>query len=385
MNVLKLYEAISNPDSDVEGKILVLDIANSTAMKESQDEASWLVNYAKLFDGVIQCIPTTGHIVKYLGDGLMIFFSTDRQTDAINSAIKMQEAIDDLVERKVISCACAIGIASGSFKKIPLGESGFDYMGLVVDRAFRLCAAAMPKAIFVDVLTIDAANSTRIQSILGKAAKWKPHQYTGSLESLRLKGFSQPVEYHEVTWSNTRFGAKSVAAKPELSGALAEPQRTLRTLRTPEPEAPKGPATLFGRFGGWTEKEGKISGIVTSEDGMRYFCHRGSVAEGYEISAGDEVIFVAVPTDRPLDAASGILPIGARILAKIVNLSFRNAFLSSDVLAKYGHDNAFHFMSEDEISKFGMGSQCYITLTKGFDNKKAKLSLQCMYLEPVAP
>ncbi len=47
---MNIYDAVMNPDSDAGGTILVLDIADSTKMKEEMDEVSWLGNYAKAFD-----------------------------------------------------------------------------------------------------------------------------------------------------------------------------------------------------------------------------------------------------------------------------------------------------------------------------------------------
>ena len=76
---MNIHDAIMNPESDVEGSIVVLDIADSTAMKEETEEVGWLGNYAKAFDIIVQQIPASGSVVKYLGDGIMIFFRRTRK------------------------------------------------------------------------------------------------------------------------------------------------------------------------------------------------------------------------------------------------------------------------------------------------------------------
>jgi class 3 adenylate cyclase len=379
MSTLKLYDAVMQPETNIDGTILVVDISNSTIMKEEQAEVAWLGNYAKLFDGVLSCVPESGQIVKYLGDGIMIFFGEDRQTDAVNTAIRMQESIDYLIDKNIINCTCSIGIASGSFKKIPIEDDRFDYLGQVVDRAFRLCSAAMPKAIFADADTIVAANATRIHSEVGKAMKWTAREYVGNIASLQLKGFNRLVEFHEIGWARDRYGVKpNHTTKPNPSPKFDMPSKEISSTSVIDQK--RGTGTVFGRFSGWHEKDGKISGFINGEDNNDYFCHRGSLCDGVELKTGDEVFFVPSKTDKRLELASGVFPVSSKFDTVVVNKSGQNIFLESEILERFGHGNIFFFATSELESKINVGDKLQVKVIKGFNKKLQKTSMKAEIL-----
>ncbi len=264
MNIL---DAISGPDASVEGTILVFDIADSTRMKEEQEEVAWLANYAKAFEIVARNIPASGAIVKYLGDGIMIFFGQSEQTSAVNAAIKIQEEIDSANDKNRIKCVFSCGIASGQFKKIPASDGKFDYIGQVVDRAFRLCSAAMPRAIFVDSDTIADAQASKISSVVGFALKRTKNDYLGKEESISLKGFSKPVPFHSIHWSSVQFGVKP------SHGGRGDP---VVAQMSQQPKIVESMASQLGQFLGWHGNSGRVS-----SQGREFFCHKGSVVPGF--------------------------------------------------------------------------------------------------------
>jgi len=214
--------------------VVAIDLTNSTSMKAEHSEASWLNTYGWFFDQMKNSISDyNGKIVKYLGDGAMAVFSEDHAADAINWAIKVQETFADAQAGNTIdkNCDCSIGISTGivvEFDVVDGSAGSKDYIGTVVDKAFRLCSAANSKAIFIDKDTSDAAAMTRVFSRLGAntSPKRKVADYLGREEAVSAKGFAQPISYHEIFWGERRYSVSApfvttISQLPETSTATA--------------------------------------------------------------------------------------------------------------------------------------------------------------------
>lgn len=378
---MNIYDSVTNPEFDTEGSILVLDISNSTKMKEESEEVSWLGNYAKAFDVIVSEIPESGHVVKYLGDGLMLYFDEDQQTDAINSAIRVQENIEKLNEQNVINCMFSVGLASGRFKKIPINNEKYDYLGQVVDRAFRLCSAAMPKGIFVDMETVGAANITRISSEVGSVLRRTPTDYVGKPEAIPLKGFGKLVDFHEIFWGRDRYGVKTSHSTPmppmtrdsvEEKRVEEQPVEEQRFAGSRRMTSGSLKGSYKGRFTEWRGNCGRVQG----DDGTLYFMHKGSVLDGFELTGGEEVFFVVRPTTQQLDKADAVIPIGAKLEGKVVNINGGNCFLSVSELEREGHDNVYCWIGDAESDPFEIGDYCEFSLTKGFNKQKQRYTMR---------
>jgi class 3 adenylate cyclase len=200
-------------------------------MKAQHSEATWLNTYGWFFDLLARTIEK-GTIVKYLGDGAMAVFSEENAADAINWAIRIQEGLADGQAANVVPvfCECSIGIAFGDVVAFETPPDRRDYIGTVVDRAFRLCSAANAKAIFVDTDSVTAALMMRVQSRIGisTAPKRKPNDYLSQVQSVTVKGFSQPVSYHEIFWGNDGYGVR-----PEFVTKLSQPESSGRAPQAP--------------------------------------------------------------------------------------------------------------------------------------------------------
>lgn len=209
---MKLAEAFGSPESRVFKLVLVVDLNNSTKMKEENSEAEWLTTYGWFFDEVSAIVEEFGgKLVKYLGDGLMAVFEEDNGADAINAGIRVQEAIADGTEQKRIKCTCSVAVSYGEMVEYETTPGTKDYIGQVVDRAFRLCGAANSKAVFVDAETVSAALMPKVSSRLGKAMspKRKAQDYSGPEEYINLKGFATRVAYHEILWNSVRYAVSA--------------------------------------------------------------------------------------------------------------------------------------------------------------------------------
>ncbi len=216
--VTQLREAFADVQSREGRTVVFIDQVGSTAMKEQQPEAGWLPALGWLYDTVTAIATEADNSaeIKYLGDGIMISFDSDRATDAVNVAVRVQEAINDANlgrtgAKGAVDFNCSVGVSTGSVVAFLTPTGSRDYVGTVVDKARRLCDAASPKAIFVDRATASAANVMKIISRLGIALGRGPEQYQGDVQRAPLKGFDQPVEYYEIFWDQQLYGLKSEA------------------------------------------------------------------------------------------------------------------------------------------------------------------------------
>lgn len=308
----QLREAFAENQSRQARTVFFIDQVGSTAMKEQQPEAGWLPALGWLYDTVtaLALQADDDAQIKYLGDGIMITFDSDRATDAVNVAVAVQEAINDANQGRtgtkgVIDFSCSIGIATGLVVAFETATGSRDYVGTVVDKARRLCDAASPKAIFVDRATASAANIMKIASRLGIALGRSPEQYQGDVQRAPLKGFDQPVEYYEVLWDQQLYGLKSEtvtsttdrmrsAAVPPAARAAGRPRPTFdrppaKRLNTPE-ERHVGDVTCWKPDANF----GFVRDLRTGEDFYFRAAHLVYPEDaGESLAVGRRVAFVA--------------------------------------------------------------------------------------------
>jgi len=144
-----------------------------------------------------------GHEVKWLGDGLMVVFSS--AAGAVHCAIAMQRATRPHVagERLEIRVGLNVGEAL---------RDEADYFGTPVVVARRLCDAARPGQILCSYL------------VTGLLAGRRAFRFQ-DLGRLTLKGIAQPVRVSEVLYGDdmSRPDAPDAAASPEGDGPLPLP------------------------------------------------------------------------------------------------------------------------------------------------------------------
>ncbi len=264
-----LGEVFKLPQSRVAKTIVAIDLTNSTRMKAQRPEADWLTTYSWFFDLLSRTIREAGkgQVVKYLGDGAMIVFGEDEAADAINWTIKVQEGILD-AQKGMVDCECSIGIGSGKMVEFQTPEGWTDYIGTVVDRAFRLCSAANSKAIFVDTVTVSAAAMTKVVSRYGCSTDppRESSDYLGSEQTVAAKGFAQPIRYHEILWSNIGYSVSK-----DFVSDLSTKQPNPPAYR-PTPETPREAMRLETDW---------VRGTVTTFNGTYGFIRTASEEDFY--------------------------------------------------------------------------------------------------------
>lgn len=312
-----LAQVFQNPESRVVKVIVAIDLTGSTSMKAQQAEASWLTTYAWFFDQLRTTVGD-GKLVKYLGDGAMAVFSEDHAAEAINWAIRIQETFAEAQGKHQIdsACNCSIGVATGEVVEFDVFDSSGDakdYIGTVVDKAFRLCSAANAKAIFVDTDTSDAAAMNRVTSRLGAntAPKRKVQDYLGPENSIStMKGFSQPVLYHEIFWSDARYGVSSPFVT-NLSTEQVEQESQL----VPPVVSPPAQGWMLGVVISKNEK----FGFIKSGQEEFYFNSMCLFRRDISVEVNETVWFN--PADPAPNARSrrafDVVPLGATLAGKI--------------------------------------------------------------------
>jgi class 3 adenylate cyclase/cold shock CspA family protein len=302
----QLRESFAEPQSREDRTVVFFDQVGSTEMKEQQPESAWLPGLGYLYD-TVTAIATDADPdceTKYLGDGIMITFDSDRATDAVNVAVRVQEAMNDANQGRAgakgtIDFNCSVGIATGSVVSFITPTGSRDFVGTVPDKARRLCDAASPKAIFVDRATASAANVMKIVSRLGIALGRAPEQYQGDVQRAPLKGFDQPVEYYEILWDQQLYGMKSETVtrstdrmRPVPAGGSGQ--------GSPVRPAPTGTRTIEERHVGevtcWKPEAG-FGFARDSHTGEDFYFRAGHMVypedAGESLTVGAQVAFVA--------------------------------------------------------------------------------------------
>ncbi|MEQ1874646.1 MAG: AAA family ATPase [Ilumatobacteraceae bacterium] len=122
-----------------------------------------------------------GEVVKNLGDGLMVSFTS--ASDAVVAAVAMQRAVDAAGRRRESDqLAIRVGISAGD----ATFENG-DWFGVPVVEGARLCAAAQTGQILV---------SEVVRLLAGTRGG---HEFR-SMGAMELKGLAHPVDVSEVGW-----------------------------------------------------------------------------------------------------------------------------------------------------------------------------------------
>ena len=161
--------------------LLFTDLVGSTALTSGLDREA-AESLRQTHFGLLQDAATAsgGIVVKNLGDGLMVVFTSP--TRALACAVAMQQAIDRHNRRHEVPLAVRIGLSLGE-----VVEEDGDFFGEPVIEAARLCAVADGGQILA---------TDMVRAIVGRHAV---HEIT-PIGERELKGLPLPVSVVEVGW-----------------------------------------------------------------------------------------------------------------------------------------------------------------------------------------
>jgi len=171
--------ALGTPGERVTKAFVFTDIVDSTRFAELLGDEAWQ-RLLSWHDEALRAVVAEhgGEEIKATGDGFFLAFSDPDQ--AIDAAIAIQRRLADQRQAHGFAPAVRIGI-----HRAEAGRSGLDYLGLGVNQAARVGAAAEGGEILVTAPTLEASRRGSVQM---------PRR------SLELKGLTAPVEVSAIDW-----------------------------------------------------------------------------------------------------------------------------------------------------------------------------------------
>jgi adenylate cyclase len=158
--------------------IVFTDIVGSTVLSESMGDTAWTGLVTAHFETLGRIAEEHGgSLVKTLGDGAMLAFPT--ASSGLTAAIEVQRAVSSAVADGI---QVRIGVHTGDVM------TGDDYLGLMVNNAARVAAAAAGGQILASTSTAGMVNSTEFGF--------------GDPMTIELKGLSGTHQVVPLNWSN---------------------------------------------------------------------------------------------------------------------------------------------------------------------------------------
>jgi class 3 adenylate cyclase/ketosteroid isomerase-like protein len=134
--------------------IIFTDVVDSTALSQSMGDEMWSEVIGAHFKTVGEIVEGEGgSVVKTLGDGGMFVFPSG--TAALLAAIQTQRTVTSSVEHRL---SLRVGVHTGD---VVQGQN--DYIGLTVNKAARVAAAAKGDQILVSSTTAEIVNHSEIE------------------------------------------------------------------------------------------------------------------------------------------------------------------------------------------------------------------------------
>lgn len=182
-NLLTAIEPDAGSDDDLDGTVgtaslLFTDVVGSTSLSQSMGDRAWSEIITDHFSAVERIVVHNGgEVIKTLGDGGMYVFSAG--TSALRAAIDMQHSATD---GRGPHLDLRIGIHTGDVVR-----SSSDYLGLTVNKAARVAAAADGGQILVSASTVDMINDAEFVFGTPIVAELKGMDGTHELRPLNWK------------------------------------------------------------------------------------------------------------------------------------------------------------------------------------------------------
>jgi class 3 adenylate cyclase len=160
--------------------VMFTDVVGSTALSQSMGDQSWTALIRAHFDSVQRIVESQGgSVIKTAGDGGMYVFTS--ATNAMRAAADIQHSLMRSTGHELV---LRVGISTGD-----VIQTEDDYLGLTVNKAARVAAAADGGQVLVSVSTISMVNAAEF--VLGDPI------------IAELKGISGTHELRPLLWNQT--------------------------------------------------------------------------------------------------------------------------------------------------------------------------------------
>lgn len=190
--------------------IVFADLTGSTGVFESLGNAKATQAITRLTQWIGQvCTSHSGHVVKYLGDGVLILFEESQQ--AIEAAIELQQVHQDRIRKwpEPLKMRLQMGMARGD-----IVEQDNDCYGDAVNVASRLSDLSGPE----QILASDAVMRQLPNKFIVRAR---------CLGAMAIRGRTEPCIVHRVEWQDEVlsevFTMPASLSAPVLSRGVSQP------------------------------------------------------------------------------------------------------------------------------------------------------------------
>jgi len=274
--------------------------------RRSRQGSSWASALAELFDVLVGTAEDQGGWPGEISaTGATYWFSSDRTSSAINTAIKTHEWLRARREAPHLQhVSCSSAVAQGRafyFHRSTQWHNENLLLGPAVERAEALVDAANNWAIFVDTVALaDRDAVDLIESRIGRDRFFVPSEYLGPVREIRQRGDRLPVTYHEIEWAGRAFG-ESVNASPTGETADRREER------------------YSGNISGWDAHERR--GSIRTEVGDLFYFDDKLIAGEWTPDVGRRVFFVSRPplADRK-QVAGAVVALGESVRGIVVHV-----------------------------------------------------------------
>ena len=282
-------------------------IHGADLLKYTLDETTWLHYFSKFFTVFVELTRKyNGEIVKPMGDGCMAAF--DRVDSAVQAAIDIQEALNNVLPYMETGISCKMGIATGQASTLSLDEKHLDYMGVAVDTSDRLCERANGNAILLHYPHTDPADKLNIYSQAGIRQNRAQEAYFFEQPPCPLRGIKEIVHGFSIFWQATPGNYLTT-----------NPVEECRPIK----EGTKGTdITYFGKVTAFKKERGFGFIQYYTEDHAykEVYFHMTYVVNQSSITEHDHVQFVIKPGKEGRPQACSVLVMGSRLQGQVESL-----------------------------------------------------------------
>jgi class 3 adenylate cyclase/cold shock CspA family protein len=344
--MMNLAHKLTSAESKAHRVVLTIVLKDLASAKQKDTESSWIAMTGRLLDVVLESTDCEAReSVRCLPSGVRVVFVEDEAVAAVNSAIRVQEALSDASDDDRPILRVSMGIASGEIARVDLPGTEAQDLGAVLDRSCDMAEAAAWRAILVDRPTLALLRNGGFSSRAGEtqSPRRSVDEYEGPAGHCKLPQCPDDVEYREIFWDTQLYGL-SAPAPPEIENP--------ETAASPAPDG-GAPERLIGTVRRWSRERGQ--GLILSNQGESFYVDRRYIVSGASLEPGTRVFFVPRPSLIPGKnrVAACVVALGSALTGKVVRVGSRG-FGFLEVIDSSGVNQRLFMLLGDSHERFAV-------------------------------
>ncbi|MCU0242829.1 MAG: hypothetical protein MUF51_10450 [Vicinamibacteria bacterium] len=307
------------------------------------------------------------HVFREPRGGILAIFDEDHAVEAVNAAIRIQEAMKD--DGAAAAWRSTIGIAAGEVLAFDAPWGARDYHGQPVERAMALAAAAVSGAILADRATWALCQLGGIASRAGEAQESRRtlSEYQGTAQQIQRDDLPAAIEYREVVWEERAFGQSQ--------------RKESEPVDAPHPDEGEIDDRLVGTVRRWERQRGQ--GFILSSQGEFFYVDRRYVVGRVDLAPGDRVFFT--PREALIAGknrvAGCVIAVGQAVEGRVVRMG-RRGFGFVEVADSAGVTQRVFMYLGDNRARVSKGD--WVSFSTG-ENERGPIALHPRLGEPERP